>query len=712
MKIVANTDLDYAAVIDQTNTPVAIASLNEFAKILAEDNTSYDTGFMPQSGTGILRIRQSGSYTQICYQQEPTVSFVKWGYNEGDPDAKVYSLAHPYKIWIADFFEDLLVGVRHFFSPQPIEMEDDPLYHVTYPNTNCRGYSGTSVGWVCLYQTSNVALPNIHQKLFYAWERESGLHEPYNDANMSETDGPRFYASNGIDIYDNKKGWQKRSVDEGFEWMLDTSMLIPILIAESDTFATKHAKTGKPYTFGDASTGKYYPYYPSRLGEVKKKFYETGWGNSTADNLFNSKAFNKLSVADAPSVDRQVILDDLSLKAKPKVDFDKFTLDIADDFSALIISAKKECALCKTMGAFETELVPQFVVEHSEKMFLTDDQKVKLDGADYLPLAVDNEDQFFVCESCSPTYTYLAKTLFYDSINGQTSIEDAAFLTRSGLTRFLQLHKSDTYTENDDPTSKNPHISRCFVNVDGEFYPETMTIECLRTRVNFLHNNTIESMVENFHAVVDVPHSSNTFTKRFGLFPKSGPSVESKEKLSKFLEADYISNLEVGVAYKLSEHKGIFKDSLEQSQALIINDLSFSYSLTGQEDLIYDRMGFKFSRNMYLKDKGSQVEQVYSIEDLDREILPSDVILGESFQNYFEPEDAYFLITMDGGIQTLYVDTKTNIDQSNLCECDMTIQEKAETVELEGCQNKVCSSCVDASGNFKSIIDYNKDSNV
>ena len=79
----------------------------------------FDTGLLPLNGTGTLAIRSAGRHTQIAFQHAPALAYINWGANEGDPKAKAYLLAQPYRIWIADLLDGNLYGARMFYSPYP-----------------------------------------------------------------------------------------------------------------------------------------------------------------------------------------------------------------------------------------------------------------------------------------------------------------------------------------------------------------------------------------------------------------------------------------------------------------------------------------------------------------------------------------------------------------------------------------------------------------
>lgn len=220
----------------------------------------FDTGLLPVDGTGLLSIRKAGTHTQIAYQYKPGMYYVNWGAREGDKDFVKYYLAQPYRIVIIDFIENNLLGARTFYTLEPAYHSNVQLYHVNLPNINCCGYKGTGVGWICLYHNQDWSKLPFNERLIKALERCSGV-EIYNDGNMSETDGPRFYAKNNYPdyIYDPLL-WQEKSVQEGFEWTLNADNWIPIKVQDRNN-QTAHIIGGYPLLLIDAIVGTYNAYY-------------------------------------------------------------------------------------------------------------------------------------------------------------------------------------------------------------------------------------------------------------------------------------------------------------------------------------------------------------------------------------------------------------------------------------------------------------------
>jgi hypothetical protein len=220
----------------------------------------FDTGLMPNSATGVLAVRSAGNHTQITFQHQAQINYINWGASEGDRDAKTYLVAQPYRIWIGDLVDGDMFGARMFYSPYPITSPDQPLYHLNLPNTNCKGYRGNGVGWQCLYHKDSWQQLPFNEKIIRFAERCSGV-ETYNDANMSETDGPRFYQENNFPSYIwDPTEWQEKTAIDGLDWVLDSTQWIPILVKDQD-HQDKHYSDGVSLTIQMAMLGDYQGYY-------------------------------------------------------------------------------------------------------------------------------------------------------------------------------------------------------------------------------------------------------------------------------------------------------------------------------------------------------------------------------------------------------------------------------------------------------------------
>lgn len=223
----------------------------------------FDTGLLPVDGSGVLSIRTAGPFTQVAYQHKPGMYYINWGDYEGDHSAVKYYIAQPYRIVIGDFFNGNIYGARTFYSPIPITYPSAPLYHVNLPNINCNGYRGNGVGWICLYHSEDVSSYPFSEKVVKLIDRCSGT-EAYNDQNMSETDGPRFYQKRGkpSHLY-NPYEWQSYSEKNGYEWTLDPDLWIPVLVKDMDN-QDRHYEDGEPLTFVKALLGNYQVYYTDK----------------------------------------------------------------------------------------------------------------------------------------------------------------------------------------------------------------------------------------------------------------------------------------------------------------------------------------------------------------------------------------------------------------------------------------------------------------
>jgi len=260
--------------------------LSDFFLSLSEVSF-FETGLLPLDGSGVLSIRKSFDRMQVVFQHKPEIYRVIWGQNEGDQEAIHYDLAMPYRIVIGDFLKNEFYGARHFYSISPITNKNQILFHVNLPNLNCKGYGQThaggsvGVGWICLYHNQpSISQLDIGQKISHLLERSGGT-EAYNDSNMSETDGPRFYhecytkefceykgtynVENDEEFQSysylwNPEDWEQKSETEGFQWTLDPSIWLPVMVEGLDSQG-KHHENGEHLTIGSAMDGKYKAYY-------------------------------------------------------------------------------------------------------------------------------------------------------------------------------------------------------------------------------------------------------------------------------------------------------------------------------------------------------------------------------------------------------------------------------------------------------------------
>jgi hypothetical protein len=258
-------------------------------------HASIDTGLLPLDGTGVLAIRSAGPHTQIVTQHKPGNYYVNWGSHEGDRNAKTYYVAQPYRIVIGDFKDGNLLGARMFYSPYPITSPNALLYHVNLPNINCKGYRGNGVGWICLYHKDDWSHLPFNEKVALFVERCSGV-ETYNDANMSETDGPRFYQQNGKPSYLwNPESWEQKS-QEGYTWTLDPGLWIPVIVKDMDN-QDKHYESGQHLTLAMAMLGNYQGYYTDQ--DIPKMYNKVSRSDYNLENSDIAQFF-KSSFASAP----------------------------------------------------------------------------------------------------------------------------------------------------------------------------------------------------------------------------------------------------------------------------------------------------------------------------------------------------------------------------------------------------------------------------
>ena len=257
---------------------------------------SFDTGLMPLDGTGVLAIRTAGPHTQVVTQHKPGMYHLNWGSYEGDSSAKAYYVAQPYRIVVGDFKDGNLLGAKMFYSPVPITSPDNQLYHVNLPNINCKGYRGNAVGWICLYLKDDWSALPFNEKISRFIERCSGV-ETYNDANMSETDGARFYQKAGKPEYFwDPSAWQTKSADDAYHWTLDSDLLIPVKVKDMDDQG-QHDDNGVPLTLAMAMLGNYQAYYSD--GEHTKMYNKVSRSDMELKNS-DIATFIKASFASAP----------------------------------------------------------------------------------------------------------------------------------------------------------------------------------------------------------------------------------------------------------------------------------------------------------------------------------------------------------------------------------------------------------------------------
>ncbi len=108
----------------------------------------------------------------------------------------------------------------------------------------------------------------FNERLAKAIDRCSGT-EAYNDGNMSETDGPRFYQEHYEDNSNfgylwNPQRWENKSTAEGFDWTLDPDLWVPIRVSDINNQGS-HDEDGEALTLKMAIFGDYKAYYTAAI---------------------------------------------------------------------------------------------------------------------------------------------------------------------------------------------------------------------------------------------------------------------------------------------------------------------------------------------------------------------------------------------------------------------------------------------------------------
>lgn len=235
--------------VTDTVTSTSTLSLVDFARHLHAE-VGYDTGLLPP---GTVSIRRQGNRAQYVLQFPPGLYNITWGIHEGDEDARTYRLGMPFRTVFCEYENDSLLGIRMFYMLKRIDSYDDVLYHVNLPNINCRGYNGTSVGWVCLYHGRNQGDRSSSDaaRVAHAGLRASG-NEAFNDENMNETDGPGFYAEHRpmYPYLSQPHTWEEHSDRHGWSWTLeDPRLWVPVLVDGPDQ-QVEHVEDGVALTVG------------------------------------------------------------------------------------------------------------------------------------------------------------------------------------------------------------------------------------------------------------------------------------------------------------------------------------------------------------------------------------------------------------------------------------------------------------------------------
>jgi len=368
----------------------------------------FDTGLLPVDGTGLLSIRSAGNHTQVAYQHKPGMYYINWGTYEGDSNAKKYYVAQPYRIIIGDFLDGNIYGARTFYSPYPITHPDTPLYHVNLPNINCRGYRGNGVGWICLYHTEDLSSYPFNEKVAKLVDRCSGT-EAYNDNNMSETDGPRFYRSYNKPAYTwDPQNWENYSNTNGYEWTLDENQWIPVLVQDMDN-QDKHYEGGQTLTFADAILGNYKAHYYDNL--IPKPVNAILRGSLQHNSIFNwfKLSYNSSQTYYSPknSFSDSLKVRDSQSQAPPvfvsndddddELDYSWFCTDCEEGFTDsdpspnIVVNSAYVCDHCYDNYVY---------CVNKDTLYHQEDEVLYLDRSDcyiYLDHASDDEYSYCIC---------------------------------------------------------------------------------------------------------------------------------------------------------------------------------------------------------------------------------------------------------------------------------------------------------------------------
>jgi len=393
-----------------------------------------DTGILPVDGTGMLSYRKAGVHEQITYQIKPGIYHINWGKYENDNNAVAYYVAQPYRVVIADLVNGNLLGARTFYSPYPITNPLNELYHVNLPNINCRGYRGNGVGWICLYHNHDISKLPFGEKVVHILERCSGV-EAYNDANMSETDGPRFYR----DHYKNDEAysrlwdpeqWQATTEEEGYEWTLDENLWIKVLVQSQDNQG-QHDPNGHPLNIQSALLGNYQAYYTDNHMPKPVNILTRPDLDSSSNFVFNifKEAYNNSSTLDAKN---KVNIFDATVAAKEHTTTAPPPSSVEEEYDICVLCSEpiedepyhtQDGTYCET--CYEETYV--FIEEVGDSYKFTDPDVFYDNAMDEWRLKSNVADPFCieVCTNCSNHYVTAPMLMdsyyIYNSIDPEDS---------------------------------------------------------------------------------------------------------------------------------------------------------------------------------------------------------------------------------------------------------------------------------------------------
>lgn len=385
-------------------------------------SAAFDTGLLPVDGTGVLSIRSAGPSMQIAVQHKPGMYYINWGAYEGASSAVTYLLAQPYRLVIGDFQDGNLLGARTFYSTVPFTHPDVQLYHVNLPNINCKGYRGNAVGWICLYHNVDISSLPIGEKIAVLIQRCSGI-ETYNDANMSETDGPRFYSAHyGADLdYSylwNPTSWENKSTKEGFDWTLNDNIWIPVKVSGLDS-QDRHDPNGIPLTLGMALVGNYQAYYTDK--EIPKAYNLFSRSDLLPTSAHVASYFKKSFASSKISYTYDPLQDSLASIANIReVNSNKISqtslFDSSNDNSDIFVCSNCDgeynidlCTLVNGSSICEDCLNEHYIyIDSADSWFSNEDSDIVYDEdtSEYYHLEYDT---IIICDSCDCSHYYKGK---------------------------------------------------------------------------------------------------------------------------------------------------------------------------------------------------------------------------------------------------------------------------------------------------------------
>jgi hypothetical protein len=461
-----------------------------------------NTGLLPVFGSGLLSLRGAGGHYQVAYQHAPNKYLVNWGAYEGDANAKAYLLAQPYRIVIIDIVDKSIYGARHFYSPYPITHMEAQLYHANLPNLNCKGYTNNvGVGWICLYHnTLSSNIEDFSELVRIGLERTSGV-EPYNDQNMSSTDGIRFYKeyynhdSNYEFLWDPSL-WQQKTELEGISWTLNPDLWVPIKVISMDN-QSHHYRDGIDFTFRHAILGNYKAYYyddnvPKLVNIIAREDLQLS--SSTIYNIFTKAHNNTISYdpSTEPTPVNQVNQTTLFNKEEDQeLDDESFICESCEDVCPeeeriFTVDGYTVCSECSSDIYFVEHLGDYFY--HSDSLIF-DETSSQYYAVDYLKQNI----HYFSCNACG-THHFDTSSIFaysHTEFYIYPFLDSHAYFTLQNLNTKINI------------SSSLPHYWKS--NKDNQYY----CINCIESQ------NSQSSFVIESHNCVScgtfIPHSPNKF---------------------------------------------------------------------------------------------------------------------------------------------------------------------------------------------------------